>query len=97
MDPTKRKTIIAGNWKMNITPKETPDLIGRIRKWIAPVSAQKLHLKWCQHQLRIIHVILSLKHQINDCLLREVFGADEKISICVRCHWHPSVGIRTLK
>ena len=30
MDPTKRKTIIAGNWKMNITPKETPDLIGRI-------------------------------------------------------------------
>ena len=32
MDPTKRKTIIAGNWKMNVTPRETLDLVNSITK-----------------------------------------------------------------
>ena len=32
MDPTKRKTIIAGNWKMNVTPNKTLDLVNEIGK-----------------------------------------------------------------
>ena len=32
MDPTKRKTIIAGNWKMNVTPKQTLDMVNAITK-----------------------------------------------------------------
>ena len=32
MDPTKRKTIIAGNWKMNVAPSKTADLILEISK-----------------------------------------------------------------
>lgn len=40
MDKTKRKTVIAGNWKMNKTPSETTALIGEMKPLVADADCK---------------------------------------------------------
>ena len=80
MDKAKRKAIIAGNWKMNKTPKEAKELLTAIAPLVADAD--------CEVIACVPYVDLAVA-------LEATAGTNVKIG-AENCHWKPIVCVGEL-
>ena len=82
MNRRYRKTIIAGNWKMNKTPAETKEFIAQLK----PHAARA---KWCETVLCVPYI--DLPAAVKAAKNTRVFIAAQKVKAALSCGLRPIV------